>query len=65
MCLLLSDGQQFILNIASLVNSRELYWQIRSPRYFYQVGVDPLDVICLPEGENLTPDGLERYLEVN
>ena len=29
---------------------------------FRQVSIDPIGGICWPEGEDLAPDGLERYL---
>lgn len=55
------DGQDVILNIKELIEKRDCYWRLRNPRYFKQVAIDPLGGICWPEGEDLAPDGLERY----
>ena len=51
-----------ILDLKSLIFSRDVYWRLRQPRYFSQVSLDPLGGICWPEGEDLAPDGLYRYM---
>ncbi len=59
----LDDDQELLLNLKNLVERRESYWRLRNLRYFYQVTTDPLGGICWPEGEDLAPDGLSRYLD--
>lgn len=56
------NGQEMILNLRTLIQNREHYWRLRNSRYFRQVYIDILGGICWPEGEDLAPDGLERYL---
>ncbi len=55
------DHRQRTLDLADLIARRDAYWRLRQERYFRQVGIDPLGGICWPEGEDLAPDGLERY----
>jgi len=57
----LSSGEERLLDLTDLLDRREAYWRLRQPRYFRQVGIDPLGGLCWPEGEDLAPDGLERY----
>ena len=57
------NGQEIILNLKNLIQNREHYWRLKNPRYFRQVQIDPLGGIHWPEGEDLAPDGLQRYLE--
>jgi hypothetical protein len=58
---ILSSGQQLLLDLTGLLGRREAYWRLRHPRYFRQVAIDPLGGLCWPEGEDLAPDGLDRY----
>ncbi|MFB1488273.1 MULTISPECIES: DUF2442 domain-containing protein [unclassified Thiocapsa] len=58
---LMGDGREWTLDLDPLIQRREAYWRLRQDRYFRQVGLDPLGGICWPEGEDLAPDGLERY----
>lgn len=58
----LDDGRCLTLNLGPLIQRRDAYWRLRQDRYFRQVGLDPLGGICWPEGEDLAPDGLERYV---
>ncbi len=58
----LTNGQELTLNLEALIQSRDAYWRFRQERYFRQVSIDPIVGICWPEGEDLAPDGLERYL---
>ena len=58
----LTDDQELTLNLEPLIQSRDAYWRLRQDRYFRQVSIDPIGGICWPEGEDLAPDGLERYL---
>lgn len=58
----LENGQQMRLTLKKLIQNREHYWRLKNLRYFQQVQIDPLGGIYWPEGEDLAPDGLERYL---
>jgi len=58
----LASGEEQLLDLTDLLCRREAYWRLRHPRYFRQVAIDPLGGLCWPEGEDLAPDGLERYL---
>lgn len=57
----MDDGGLLILDLQPLIERREAYWRLRQDRYFRQVSLDPLGGICWPEGEDLAPDGLDRY----
>ncbi len=57
----MSDGCKLILDLKHLVQHRDAYWRLRQYRYFRMASVDPLGGICWPEGEDLAPDGLQRY----
>ena len=58
----LTNDQELTLNLEPLIQSRDAYWRLRQERYFRLVSIDPIGGICWPEGEDLAPDGLERYL---
>lgn len=60
---LFENSSEQILNLSSLIARRDCYWRLKNLRYFQQVSVDPLGGICWPEGEDLAPDGLGRYLD--
>jgi len=60
----LASGQELLLDLSDLIDRREAYWRLRHPRYFRQVAIDPLGGLCWPDGEDLAPDGLERYVSV-
>ena len=57
----LASGRDLLLDLSDLLERREAYWRLRHPRYFRQVAIDPLGGLCWPEGEDLAPDGLDRY----
>jgi hypothetical protein len=57
----MDDGRRIILDLGPLIHRHDAYWRLRRNRYFRRVNVDPLGGICWPEGEDLAPDGLERY----
>ncbi|WP_435184172.1 DUF2442 domain-containing protein [Cylindrospermopsis raciborskii G7] len=59
------NGQEMRLALEKLIQTRERYWRLKSPRYFRQAQIDTLGGICWPEGEDLAPDGLERYLIID
>ena len=50
------------MNLEPLIQGRDAYGRLRQERYFRQVSIDPIGGICWPEGEDLAPDGLERYV---
>ncbi len=54
------NGESATLDIRSLLEC-ERFWRLRNIRYFRQVSLDQLGGICWPEGEDLAPDGLDRY----
>ncbi len=58
----LTNDKELTLNLEPLIQSRDAYWRLCQERYFRQVSIDPIGGICWPEGEDLAPDGLERYL---
>lgn len=60
----LADDQAWQLDLTPLITAREAYWRLRQPRYFRQVGIDPLGALCWPEGEDLAPESLARYRHV-
>ena len=61
--IVLDSSQQMVLDLKDLIESKENYWRLKNPRYFRQVKIDPLRGIFWSEGEDLAPDGLERYLK--
>ncbi|WP_249213947.1 MULTISPECIES: DUF2442 domain-containing protein [unclassified Synechocystis] len=61
--ILFENSSEKILNLSSLITTRDCYWRLRNNRYFQQVAIDPLGGLYWPEGEDLAPDGLDRYLE--
>ena len=58
----LRSGETVFLDLEALIRQRDVYWRLRQSRYFSMVSVDPLGGICWPEGEDLAPDGLDRYV---
>ncbi len=57
----MDSGEQLTLDLDPLIQRREAYWRLRQDRYFRQVAIDPVGAICWPEGEDLAPEGLDRY----
>ena len=60
--IVLETGQEMILDLTDVIERKECYWRLKNPRYFRQVQIDCLGGIFWPEGEDLAPDGLKRYL---
>jgi len=58
----LRSGETVFLDLEALIQQRDVYWRLRQSRYFSMVSVDPLGGICWLEGEDLAPDGLDRYV---
>ncbi|MEI6427642.1 MAG: DUF2442 domain-containing protein [Pseudanabaena sp. ELA607] len=61
--IVLENGQQMVLDLKDLIETKENYWRLKNPRYFRQVKIDLLGGVFWSEGEDLAPDGLERYLK--
>ena len=58
----LRSGETVFLGLEELIWQRDAYWRLKQSRYFSMLSVDPLGGICWPEGEDLAPDGLDRYV---
>lgn len=58
----LENDKQIILDLKELIETREQYWRLNNSRYFHKVGIDAIGGICWPGGEDLAPDGLQRYV---
>lgn len=58
---LLKNGEQWQVDLDSLVQRRTACWRLRQERYFRQVSIDPLGALCWPEGEDLAPESLAHY----
>jgi len=58
----LQNEETVFLVLKSLIRQRDAYWRLRQSRYFSMVSVNPLGGICWPKGEDLAPDGLDRYV---
>ena len=58
----LRSGETVFPELETLIWQRDAYWRLRKFRYFSMVSVDTLGGICWPEGENLAPDWLDRYV---
>ena len=58
----LRRDQTVFRDLEALICQRNGYWRLRQARYFAMVSVDTLGGICWPEGEDLAPDGLDRYV---
>ncbi|AGF51557.1 ssl3692 [Synechocystis sp. PCC 6803] len=60
----LENGQELILDLQTIIETNDNYWRLKNPRYFRQAQIDPLGGIAWPEGEDLSPTGLERYAKI-
>lgn len=54
-------GEELLLDLERLVMSRNAFWRLRNECYFKMAMPDENGVVCWPEGEDLAPDGLDRY----
>lgn len=61
--IVLENGQQMVLDLKAVIESKENYWRLKNLRYFRQVQIDPIGGVFWSEGEDLAPDGLKRYLK--
>lgn len=57
----LQDAQEWLLDLESLIHSRDAFWRLRQQRYFRMVHPDEHGVLTWPEGEDLAPESLPRY----
>jgi hypothetical protein len=60
--LVLADGSTATADLSALVARRDCYWRLRQERYFRMVRVDEQGVVCWPEGEDVAPESLVRYV---
>lgn len=58
----LADNSCAVVDLASLIARREGYWRLRQDRYFRMVTVDDQGVLSWPEGEDVAPESLAKYL---
>ena len=58
----LHNGEQLLLQLNVLIQRNDAYWRLRQEQYFRQVSIDPLGALCWPEGEDIAPEALERYI---
>jgi hypothetical protein len=56
------DGTITMIDLSDLIARREIYWRLRQDRYFKMVKVDEQGVLRWPEGEDLAPESIGRYL---
>ena len=59
--IMVDDRNQFEVNLTDLINSREAFWRLKTPRYFKQVDVDPLGGLYWPQGEDISPEKVLDY----
>lgn len=60
----LADGSRAVIDLSLLIARREGYWRLRQDRYFRMVAVDDQGVLYWPEGEDVAPESLGKYLTV-
>lgn len=58
----IKGDQAVIVDLSALVARRDIYWRLRQDRYFRMVKVDEQGVLCWPEGEDIAPESLGRYV---
>ena len=63
--LTMDDGEKFELDLTPLLNKRDIFWRLKTFRYFQQVAIDPLGGLCWPEGEDISPTKLFSYIKRN
>lgn len=51
-----------VVELSGLIGARDILWRLRQERYFKMVRVDEQGVPCWPEGEDLAPESLGRYV---
>jgi hypothetical protein len=60
--LVLADGSTATADLSALIARRGCYRRLRQERYFRMVRVDEQGVVCWPEGEDVAPESLVRYV---
>ena len=58
----LGSGETVFLDLETIIRQRDAFWRLRQSRYFLMLSMDPLGGICWSEGEDLAPNGLDRYV---
>lgn len=56
------SGATLVVDLTDLIAGRDIFWRLRQERYFKMVRVDEQGVLCWPEGEDLAPESLKRYI---
>ena len=56
------SGATLVVDLSGLIAGRDIFWRLRQDRYFKMVKVDEQGVLCWPEGEDLAPESLGRYV---
>ncbi|MBS0617811.1 MAG: DUF2442 domain-containing protein [Spirochaetes bacterium] len=60
----LTTGEAITLDLAELIHRRDIFWRLRQERYFRMVSVDAHGVLAWPEGEDLAPESVGRYVRL-
>jgi len=58
----LKDGSQVTIDLAPLIERHARYWRLKHDRYFRMVSLDEQGVLSWPEGEDVAPESVSRYL---
>jgi hypothetical protein len=58
----LADNSCAVVDLSSLIARREGYWRLKQDRYFRFVTVDDQGVLSWPEGEDVAPESLGKYI---
>ena len=56
------SGASLVVDLSDLIARRDIFWRLRQDRYFKMVKVDEQGVLCWPEGEDVAPESLGRYV---
>ncbi|MCK5777007.1 MAG: DUF2442 domain-containing protein [Bacteroidales bacterium] len=54
------SGKELEINLTPLV-SRQIFWRLRTPRYFKMIKIDPLGGLYWPQGEDIAPEKVLDY----
>lgn len=57
-----TTGDVITLDLAKLIHRRDAFWRLRQERYFRMVSVDEHGVLAWPDGEDLAPESVARYI---
>jgi hypothetical protein len=56
------SGATLVVDLLDLIAGRDIFWRLRQDRYFKMVKVDEQGVLCWPEGEDVAPESLGKYI---